>query len=421
ATSIAAYAVPPTQYTQQYTQTPIGQFMLGSTLVSVNTAQSAVLNRLLSPFGITSNLDAVGYQGLVTNTTTLGKLATALGLTALTPDQVLASNVKVSTLVAAEINLLGPGTLSSCSGGASTSCSSAELGVLQTLLLASGYNSANQITIGSLLGIATGSGAALTTSVNLFDALIGSIEVADGNWAVSIPSLTLNAGIATVTTSVKAITRPGRSLVGPAPQTAQNTQVTATFDVSFPLNVSVLGIGYLLNVDLPVTVTAGGAQATMTAVGCPPVPGTTPTGLTIGPVSFTPAAAAVNGTATVALLGTATLTGSQAVVIGSDTTSPHALVYTANFPVAPPPGPAVVSVGSASSLPTSIALTVGGSGLLGTVVTAAKPTIQSTLTTALAAVNSLDLPTLLSTLGAQIGKADLSGLQATCPTPTLVG
>ena len=111
----------------------LAQFALGATLVDINTG-------LLS-FG--ANLALVGYNGLVAGTVTLGALATQLGLSALTPDQILASQVSVGQLATASSNLLA----------ASDPGASANLSALGATLLSQAYNNNNKIPLGDALEV----------------------------------------------------------------------------------------------------------------------------------------------------------------------------------------------------------------------------------------------------------------------------
>src|SRR5205823_14906959 len=117
--------------------------------------------------------------------------------------------------------------------------------------------------------------------------------------------------------------------------------------VKITLNVSVLLSVVTLNVTLPVSAIVGQAGATMKSVDCPAYPGTIPTSITTGAVTFTPASATTNGTVAGTLLGlslgSASLSGTQLLVISNYATSyppGNSLSYTANRITNPSP-PAV--------------------------------------------------------------------------------
>jgi uncharacterized membrane protein len=83
-----------------------------------------------------------------------------------------------------------------------------------------------------------------------------------------------------------------------------------------------------------------------------------------------------------------------------------------------------VTVRSPQGAPTNWTgkLTVGGPlVLVNTIVNLALGSITSTLGTVLGSVTTTVLQPLLTALGTHIGSADLLGLQATCPAPSLVG
>ena len=154
------------------TNTGLAQFVIGATLVTINAG--------LGPFGSVS-LGLVGYNGLASGNVTLGALATQLGFSALTPDQVLASQVSVGQLATASSNLLA----------ASDPGASANLSALGATLLSQAYNNNNKIPLGDALGLKQGTGVGLGASVNLLQVVSGSIQLANQKAGINL-NLNLN-------------------------------------------------------------------------------------------------------------------------------------------------------------------------------------------------------------------------------------
>ncbi|MEA2567320.1 MAG: hypothetical protein QOD49_2497, partial [Actinomycetota bacterium] len=133
-------------------------FSVGATLVNINTG----LGKLAG-----ANLSLIGYKGLASGTVTLGALATKLGLSLLTPDQVLASQVTVGQLVTSSALLLS-----------AADPSYATLTALGTTLAGNPVNNLNKVALGSVLGLTQGSGVGLGATLNLLQAVTGSVQLA---------------------------------------------------------------------------------------------------------------------------------------------------------------------------------------------------------------------------------------------------
>jgi len=387
-------------------------FEIGSTLISIDA-----FNKLLAVFGSNLTLSGVGYNGILSGTSTLGALQSQLGLSALSPSQLLATNVTVAQLATAAGNILTNSPDGSQSGAALTALGAA---------MASGtVNSQAEVPLGSILGPGTldsGYGSALATNVNLLSLIAGGLELANGEAGASLPLAVTIPGVTSATASITGIVPAVWSGYGPPndPGVTENipdTQVTMSLDVTMNVSVpSLPGLGGVVTVTLPMTVILGQASGTMTAINC--VSGATlPTSITIS-TSFQDLNIAVGNAAEVTALSgslSSTLTGS--IAVPSKTVGPTNVAYPTNFYSDGTAVPVNSSYGSPNAN-----LTATGQ------FSSATPTID----TAVDGVVAQAIPALGSAasqvLGISVGNADLlggptdqpGGPNPTCDTPRLV-
>ena len=370
------------------TSTGMAGFSIGATLVDLNAG--------LAKFGAT--LALIGYNGLAAGTVTLGALATKLGLSALTPDQVLATQVTVGQIVNASAALLG-----------ATSPSYASLTALGTTLAGSSRNTLNTVQLGSALGLQTGAGVGLGANVNLMEALSGSVQLANqkaglsANIALGIP------GVAAASFGVLAFVPPTIAY-GPVGVTATNTAVTVNLSVD--LNISLLLS--IAAVHLPITLTLGGAVGTLKAIDCT---GATPVDIKLGTAFPSLSLNVSGGYATV--LGLPVATGLQGTItVASNPVADTVLNFPANFSnnVA---GNVPVSVNS--NLSSTVVANLTGSGLTGALLAG----LVNTLSTVVLPIVTGVVSSLTSALGITIGNADYLGIRPPDPTcgaiPRLAG
>lgn len=360
------------------------QFSVGSTLVEVNAG--------LGRFGSIS-LSAVGYQGLVSGTTTLSALNTKLGLNALTANALLTDQVTVGQMLTAESSLLGSNGDTSAQGTLNT--------LIATLTTSFSSTLNAQFTVGDLLGISSGNGSTLSTEVSFLQMVNGTLQVANGQAGIS-----LNLGVTGVgSANVALIVPPKVSPDGPVGVTATNTQVTV--GASGP-SVSVVGV----SVPLTLSITAGGSTGTLDAIdGC----GTTPTDIAIG-TAFNDATVAFSGS--VSVLGVVTSVSGVIYVPGNPpspnpTTVPDAADFVPNAGTAP--------AASSGLGTTSISLTATSAGvaLSGSVLTSLGSTITSLLSPTTLISNMLSgLTGGPASFGIDIGNANYQGLNAACGNPS---
>lgn len=374
------------------------QFWIGSTLADVNLGLGRFNN---------ANLTAVGYNGLLAGNVTLGALRTALGFNALTPDQVLASSVKVSDLVNAAASLLN----------ANNPTAAAALTLLGTVITGN-FNSTNTILVGDALGLKTGQGAAASTNVNLLEMIAGGIDVANQKAALAV-NLNLNLlNLASASVTFAGITPPTYSIYGPVGITATNTQVTANLNVTLN-GLSVPGIN-ISTVVVPMSVTLGGATGTLAEIDCS---GSNPFDIqlntTFSNVNLTIQNAVING---LTLLGLPIVLGSVSGSVNIPSTPVNGTVVydPANFVPNQAPVTASSNLGGATAT-TATNLTV--LGLLNLALTTSQTNVA--IDTAL---NSI-MPTLINTIfntlktsyGIHIGNASYLGVLASCGSVKLGG
>lgn len=361
-----------------YTSTvSTAQFSIGATLATVNAG--------LHRFGV-ANLSAVGYQGLATGSVSLGALATQLGFSAGTVDGVLSDSTTVGSLLTQYASLLNNN---------GDSDAGATLSALRSTLAASYLSTLNAaVTIGHVLGITSGNGMTLGSSISFLQLFNGVVQVANGQAGIQA-----NLGITGVgTASVSVIVPPTVSPLGQPGVQATNSQVTAA--MSMP-SVNLLG---LVNIPLSLTATVGGATGTLTSIdGC----GTTASGIDVGTV-FNNATIAVSGAVNVSLLGlglvSVSVSGTISVAGLAPVPSTVSVPNTADF--VPQTGVATATSAGLGAVTNNLQVTAVGIGVTANTVLGAIPVTQI--------INGLLNSATLTGDGINVGNAAYQGLQAFC-------
>ncbi|MGH2719137.1 MAG: hypothetical protein ACRDJU_11210, partial [Actinomycetota bacterium] len=323
------------------------QFSIGATLAEVNAG--------LGRFTV-ANLSAVGYQGLANGSLSLGTLATDVGVGAGTVSGILNSSVTVGSLLNGYASLLN-------SNGDSNA--GATLTALRSVLSASYAQTLNaSFTLGQFLGITSGNGMTLGTSVSFLQLFNGVVQVANGKAGIQS-----NLGIAGVgTASVSAIMPPTVSPIGQPGVQATNSQVTAT--MSMP-SVNLLG---LVSIPLSLTVNVGGATGTLSSVdGC----GTVASGIHVS-TAFNNATIVVSGSVNVSLLGlgliSVSVSGNVSVPGLPPVPNSTSVPNTADF--VPQTGVATASSAGLGTITNNLQVTALGIGVTASTVLAAIPVTQ---------------------------------------------
>lgn len=389
---------------------PEAEFSVGSTLASVDTQKSFLDPVLGSMLGGAAalNLSAVSYSGLVAGNVSLEALQTQL-LSAYpavgTPTGLLNTPIKVADLFTATATVLHnqPNALAE-----------AEVNHIPISLIPN----LKTVTLGKLISLSQpGNDSALATTLNVFNIVTGSAEVANGTNFVSVPGMTANVpGVATVSTSLYAI-QPAQSARGPVGTEAQNSQVKVRLHVDLlPITVVLTSVTVKLDIDF----SAGSAKGVLTAIQC----ATAPASISISPTT-SGAGIGLAGTILPPVGGTLTATGTVAAT--APPASPLNYLYPTQFQ--PPVGPAPFSrhVGAATlKLSPSSPLSVSGSGgvLAPAVALVVQPLLPTIFTTVDAVISPLLQP-VLQVLGLDLASADISAIDIfptppSCGGPTLV-
>lgn len=193
-------------------RTPLAALTIRSTLLTVDTSKSALLNSLFSGLlGGSLNVSAVGWEGLINSDVKLfsylDQLALNLGLAAGRYDQVLATSLSVGNALQAVIQVLQR-------DGGTAQASLDALGALATLQSAI-PGSAPLVKLADLIQLQSGtdySGANL--SLQAFQIAEALVQLANKNSGVTASVPLTVPGVGTVTTRVKVIEPAQISAVG---------------------------------------------------------------------------------------------------------------------------------------------------------------------------------------------------------------
>ncbi len=194
------------QATAGYIGGPLAQLNIRSSLATVDSTQSPLLNALLGGLlGGSLNLSAAQYNGLLNTDVNLlsflNQAAITANITAGDYTTLLNTNLSVTTLVQAATTLVQQ------NGAAAT--------VTTALGQISAIGSGSTIKLGNLLNTATGtSTAGLNGTLQLLTLLQSIIELAGNGSAVNLGTAVSVPGIAGLTTQVSIIQPPQFSAIG---------------------------------------------------------------------------------------------------------------------------------------------------------------------------------------------------------------
>ncbi len=200
----------------------------GTQLASVSTAQSALLNPLLSGLtGSNINLSVADYNGLASGSINGNQLATALGAElGVTPGQALTTNATLGQIFTAAATV------------AQTNGNTAEVTALQDLATSVGGLTA-PVQLGNLLQVNPNDGSLANTNVNALDLATGSIQlfnfknVATTPTPVTISTAALGLpGIASGVTISPQVVEPPIVTTGPAGTQFHTAAIRARIDLA---------------------------------------------------------------------------------------------------------------------------------------------------------------------------------------------
>ena len=422
-------------------------FSVGSSAARLNTTNSALLSSILGGFlGGTIDLSAVSYTGIADANIDLLELAAELGVGSV--DELLSTSVSAGTLLIAAANLLQ-------SDGVSNA---------DVLTLVAASIGGPTIELGDLLTAESGTGAAETATINAVDLLAGTVFLANGSSAVSVPALAASLPITGtgLTTSLSIIQKP-QTRCGRRGTSADNAQVSLSVDGTLTSGYSALGLPVTGTTAISASVAS--AKGVLTDIICGSETTSDPSGMD---VEVTSGLAGLSAEVTLAINGRTSAAGNVNGLIAGITsllnllgldkvasveihgtiklqvsTSDPSTVRTAQLrvPNSPTTWDDPVSVGSgdlgldtASVTSTNITgPTITVKNFLGlpislnaTQTTALIANLVSSLTSnvltpLVTAVDSSILQPLQDLLGIDLGGADVLGQRPYCSNPSLVG
>ncbi|MBP5077939.1 hypothetical protein HUS84_29045 [Pseudomonas chlororaphis] len=224
----------------------VAQLSIRSTLLTVDTAESNLLNAVASGLlGGNVSLSAAGWNGLLQSNINLLKyldqLAINLNVTAGDYNQLLATDATVTQLIQAAATVVQ-------ANGATADV----LTALASLQLAA--TGSNPVKLGDILQLQTGTvSTGLDASVQLFQLMQAFIELASSKSAVAATLPISALGLADVTTKIKVIEPPRLSAIGdpelakasprgPDQIYVRTAQVRVLLSVNLPVLSSVSGL-----------------------------------------------------------------------------------------------------------------------------------------------------------------------------------
>ncbi|HEU5152792.1 MAG TPA: pilus assembly protein TadG-related protein [Iamia sp.] len=381
---------------------------LGSFAARLDSAQSALLGPLV---GEAIGVDLAGYSGLAGGRVGIDALATELGLSLGSPDELLATGVTVADLALAQAAVLRRG-------------GDVARAVLLERLAVDVDPTIAPIALGDLLTVVPGGqAAAATATLDVLELLTTAAWVANGDRFLDIPGLDLGVpGLASTGVRLQVIERPRVAFGGPGTRVE-----TAQVRLETRVDLSAAG---LVGVHLDVAVTAAPSQATIREVSCgrPQVVGLDVT------TGLATVEASVGGRIAVDLLG---LLGATVAEVSADAEAGHDPETLAVDFVLPPDvlgrsQPVTARDLGLGDLAVDLRLAVLPQAelppllrtVLALVTTTAETVVATVLAplvaTALDAVDATVVQPLLALLGVTLPGADVTPLAVRCSTPRLV-
>ncbi|MGE8407655.1 MAG: TadG family pilus assembly protein [Pseudomonas sp.] len=248
---------------------PQAQLSLRSTLLTMDTRKSNLLNALLDPLGGRVTLDAVGWQGIANTQVNLldylDQLAINVGVGAGHYDELLSKSLHVTDLVRAAATVAGrSGALASVVTNLGT--------------VVAGADNSTVIKLGDVLNIKNGTTqAGLDTALNVIDLIQASAMLAAKNSAAVVQMPLSLLGLATGTIKLKVIEPEQRSAIGnPATDVIKvhTAQVRALISLNLPILSTLTNLtNEVLKLASPLTTLIGNLltlnlKGTLESVGC---------------------------------------------------------------------------------------------------------------------------------------------------------
>ncbi len=241
--------------------TALATFAIGSRLASLN---GGVVNALLgSMLGASLSLSVLDYQALadakIDMFDFLNALAIKAGITAVTYDSLLSTNLKVTDVVSALLVAQKAANGVNAATNALTSVSLALAGVTTKVTPAA------LISLGPYSGLSVGQKPKVSVMAAVFDVLSATGSVANGSNQVSASVNAGLPGIASISVKASIGERPvGTSWINVGAKGAS----VHTAQTRILLSIQLLGSGSVASVNLPLYVEVASGTATLNALSC---------------------------------------------------------------------------------------------------------------------------------------------------------
>lgn len=399
-----------------------GGFILGSSLVTLDASRSTILNALIGRMigGSSLSMSLVSWQGLASGSLTLQALQTQLtsmGFSVGSVSSLLSTQLTLAEFFQATAQALtakgdlANATLFNALKVAATSTVKMSLG--QFLTVAQGADGVALGTGFSLFHLLTAAAEASAVNANSF------IDVPDAN--IAVPNVTSVALRLKVIDGEKFYS--GNDCNPPTISTGQ-IQLTITPTIN---GLNILGLLQITNSAVPVNITAAGATGVLKNVSCSGPPGIT---VTVDPLAFSGSASTntIHVTAVLGLLPVLDVATTNVTPAVDGPAVDVPFTYPGEFsPTAPSKhiGSAPVGLQGLTNV-TSGTVTVLGVIPLGLTSAGIVSNVLSSLRTVIGDVDTNVLTPLLSSLGLDVGGADVTALagaynSTTCGQPGLIG
>ncbi|HUR24084.1 MAG TPA: hypothetical protein VMZ73_09460 [Acidimicrobiales bacterium] len=403
--------------------TALGGFYIGSSLVTLDTSRSAILDRVMGGIlrGSGLSVSGVSWSGLTTANITLDALRTQLvngGVSAGTVSELMNANLTMNQLLTA--------TAAAMTSEGETA---GEVAVLNALKAQVTNTTLATFKLGQFMTVASGAdNTALASELNVFQFVTAAAQVANGSNFINVSNVGITVPNVSSTKVSLQVIEPPQYYFGPVGGSKSTGQISLTVTPTLNLPVTVAGLtSVVVTNDLPVKVTGAGATGTLSAATCGTGGGIT---VTVDPKAFSGSATASLNARVSLLVPIADITIPTTNVTPSTDGGPTNLSF--NYPSEFPPPLGTTTSKHAGSQPI-------GLGTL-TQISAGTPTVQlltltplpvpvgnivtavlNALGPVLASVDNNVLTPLLQVLGLDIGSADVTADRLQCNTPTLSG
>lgn len=409
-------------------ETAFAGFYIGSSLVTIDTSRSAILDRVMGRMLRGSNLSisGVSWSGLTTANITLEALRLQLvnmGFAAGTVSEMMAADLTLSQLLTA--------TAAAMTAQGETA---GEVAVLNALTAQVSAATLAVFELGDFMTVASGAdNTALASELNVFQLVTAAAQVANGSNFIDVSNVGVTVPNVSSTRISLQVIEPPQYYFGPVGGSVSTGQISLTVSPTLNLPVTVAGLAsVVVTNELPVRITGAGATGTLSAAVCGTGAGIT---VTVDPKAFAGSAtASLNARVSLSVLGIPVPIADVIIpttnVTPSTNGGPSDLFF--SYPTQFPPPLGTTTSKHAGSQPIGI-------GTL-TQISAGTPTVQLLGATPLpvpvgdivtAVLNALGpvltnvdnnvMTPLLQVLGLDIGSADVTADSLQCDTPALTG